>query len=204
MPGLRERQKADRSRRILEAAVTLFRRDSYKIVRMEDLAGAAEVSVGTLYNYHQTKGDILIATVAMEVEEVLAAGEAIVADPPRGVMSALAALLTTYNDHSLHYLSKEMWRSAMALAIEAPQTPSGQRYTALDAQLSRQVGALIHQLQARGEVRAALDPVALGELIFNNTNMMFIEFAKDDAMTLEMLNDHVMRQTAPLALMIAA
>ena len=74
MAGLRERQKADRERRILEAAVTQFRADGYRSVRIEDLAEMAQVSVGTVYNYYQTKGDILIATVAMEVEEVLDAG----------------------------------------------------------------------------------------------------------------------------------
>ena len=123
MAGLRERQKADRERRILRAAVTQFRADGYHSVRIEDLAEMAEVSVGTVYNYYRTKGDILIAVVAMEVEEVLASGAAVVTDPPDGVRDALLALIFGYYDHSLEYLSKEMWRSAMALSIEAPGTP---------------------------------------------------------------------------------
>jgi len=120
MAGLRERQKADRERRILRAAVTRFRTEGYRTVRIEDLAETAEVSVGTVYNYYKTKGEILIATVAMEVEEVLAEGEAIVANPPDGVEAALLALIFQYYDHSLEYLNKEMWRTAMALSIEAP------------------------------------------------------------------------------------
>lgn len=130
MAGLREKQKADRERRILEAAVTRFRADGYRSVRIEDLAEMADVSVGTVYNYYQTKGDILIATVAMEVEEVLTTGAAIVANPPMGVDRALLTLIWGYYDHSLEYLSKEMWRTAMALAIDAPGTPNGLRYSA--------------------------------------------------------------------------
>lgn len=201
--GLRERQKADREKRILTAAVSQFRQAGYRSVRIEDLAEAAEVSVGTVYNYYHTKGDILIATVAMEVEEVLEAGAAIVSDPPAGVERAILDLIFTYYDHSLSYLSKEMWRTAMALSIEAPETPNGRRYAELDQQLAAQVTDLILALQARGEVAMGLDAGALGQLIFNNLNMMFIDFARDDAMALETLKSRVASQTAPLARLIA-
>ena len=204
MAGLRERQKADRERRILRAAVTRFRADGYRSVRIEDLAEMAEVSVGTVYNYYQTKGDILIATVAMEVQEVLDAGRAIVADPPRGAGEAILALIFQYYDHSLEYLSKEMWRTAMALSIEAPGTPNGRRYTELDQRLARQVTDLVEALQARGEVRPDLDAAALGELLFNNLNQMFVEFVKDDDMTLDTLRACVAAQTLPFARLISA
>lgn len=203
MTGLRERQKADRERRILSAAVTRFRADGYRSVRIEDLAQMAEVSVGTVYNYYRNKGDILIATVAMEVEEVLASGADIVADPPAGADHALLALIFQYYDHSLEYLSKEMWRTAMALSIEAPGTPNGRRYSELDRRLAAQVTELVRALQSRGEVRPDLDAEAIGQVVFNNLNQMFTEFVKDDGMTLESLREGVARQTGPLARLIA-
>ena len=204
MTGLRERQKADREKRILKAAVTRFRAEGYRSVRIEDLAEMAEVSVGTVYNYYQTKGDVLIAAVAMEVEEVLEAGAAIVSDPPPGVDVALLALIHAYYDHSLEYLSKEMWRMAMALSIEAPGTPNGARYSELDRHLAVQVTDLILALQVRGEVRPDLDARALGEVIFNNLNQMFIDFVKDDDQSLDLLKARVADQTRPLARLIAA
>jgi AcrR family transcriptional regulator len=204
MAGLRARQKADRERRILRAAVTHFRAAGYRAVRIEDLAEAADVSVGTVYNYYRTKGDILIATVAMEVEEVLAQGAALVAEPPRGVETAILSLIFAYYDHSLEYLSKEMWRTAMALAIEAPETPNGRRYADLDARLAGQVVDLVAALQARGEVRADLDPAPLGEVVFNHLNQMFIHFVTDETMTLDALRDRVSAQVRPLARLIAA
>ena len=203
MAGLRERQKADRRMRILKAAVTRFRADGYRSVRIDDLAAMAEVSVGTVYNYYRTKGDILIATVALEVEEVLAAGAGIVADPPPGVDAALLSLIFKYYDHSLEYLSKEMWRTAMALSIEAPGTPNGRRYVDLDRKLMAQVTDLVFALQRRGDVRPDLDAGALGEVLFNNLNQMFIEFVRDEAMTLDALRDRVAAQTRPIARLIA-
>ncbi len=203
MSGLRERQKVDRERRILTAAIQKFRDEGYKRARIEDLAEEAEVSVGTVYNYYGTKGDILIAVVAMEVEEVLAEGQAIVDGPPPDLCDALNALIFCYYDHSLHYLTKEMWRTAMALAIEAPGTPNGMRYAALDQALSAQVAALVARFQADGRVRADVDTRAIGQVLFNNLNQMFIEFVRNEAMTLDALRAAVAAQTAPIARLLS-
>ncbi|RUU50585.1 TetR/AcrR family transcriptional regulator, partial [Mesorhizobium sp. M7A.T.Ca.TU.009.01.1.1] len=71
MSGLRARQKADRHRRIIEAAAELFREAGYEGAKIEAIAAQAEVSVGTIYNYYENKGDILGAIVSLEVNEVL-------------------------------------------------------------------------------------------------------------------------------------
>ncbi len=204
MAGLRERQKADRTRRILEAATGLFRDVGYDAARIEDIAERAEVSVGTFYNYYQNKGDILLATVGMEVEEVLAAGEAIVADPPADVLVALQRLIDQYYGHSLVYLNKEMWRTAMAISIQQPETPFSKRYTTLDARLCNQVSTLIQRLQLKGAVIAGIDTSAVGAMFFNNLNMMFTEFVRNETMPLEKLKEDVARQNRPLATLISS
>lgn len=204
MTGLRARQKADRNRRILESATTLFREQGYDSARIEDIAQMAEVSVGTLYNYYQNKGDILVATVSMEVTEVLEVGELIVANPPLSVGEALGGLINQYYDHSLVYLSKEMWRTAMASSIHQPETPLSKRYTELDARLCAQVVQLVETLQRRGVIIAGVDARALGEVFFNNLNMMFIEFCKNESMSLEELKSRVADQNRPVAELISS
>lgn len=203
MTGLRARQKADRNRRILEAATSLFQEVGFDSARIEDIAERAGVSVGTFYNYYENKGDILVAAVSMEVEEVLEAGTAIVDNPPEQTFDALRVLIDQYFDHSLVYLSKEMWRTAMATSIQQPASPFSRRYTELDQRLCRQVADLVRKLQVRGAVIPGLDAVALGEMIFNNLNMMFIEFAKDETMSIETLKEQVARQNRPLAQLIS-
>jgi AcrR family transcriptional regulator len=204
MAGLRAKQKADKTRRILEAATTLFREQGYDSARIEDIAEMAEVSVGTLYNYYQNKGDILVATVAMEVTEVLEGGARIVANPPLNVAEALRTLIDQYYDHSLYYLSKEMWRTAMAISIQQPETPLSRRYTELDGQLCAQVVQLVETLKARGVIQAGVDAKAMGEVFFNNLNMMFIEFCKVDPMPLEELKARVNAQHEPIAALISS
>jgi AcrR family transcriptional regulator len=203
MSGLRAQKKADKNRRILEAATTLFRKVGYDSARIEDIADMAGVSVGTFYNYYKNKGDMLMATVSMEVEEVLAAGEGIIAKDHDQVAKALFDLIGEYYDHSLTYLSKEMWRTAMSLSIAQPETPFSKRYTALDHRLSAQVCDLFRTLQKRGIVRKDVDCEATGELVFNNVNMMFIEFVKDEDMDVDGLKTQVARQNIPLAELVS-
>lgn len=162
------------------------------------------MSVGTFYNYYENKGDILVATVSMEVEEVLASGKSIVENPPATTLEALQVLIDQYFDHSLVYLSKEMWRTAMAISIQQPESPFSRRYTELDGRLCDQVSMLVQKLQLRGAVMPGIDAVAVGQMAFNNLNMMFLEFVKDEAMTLETLKERVVRQNRPLAVLISS
>ncbi|RUT95783.1 TetR/AcrR family transcriptional regulator, partial [Mesorhizobium sp. USDA-HM6] len=77
---------------------------------------------------------------------------------------------------------------------QLPDSPFGQAYTALDRALTEQISALIARLQEIGLVRADIDGPAVGELIFNNMNMMFIEFVKRDEAKIPELRAAIRRQ----------
>lgn len=198
MSGLREKHRADRHCRILEAATALFREAGYEGAKIEAIAAQAEVSVGTIYNYYQNKGDILVAIVSMEVNEVLNAGHGVVASPPANVGDAIDTLVGIYIEHSLIYLSKEMWRQAMAISTQQPESPFGRTYAALDRALTDQVCALIDRLRALALISKDTDGRAVGELIFNNMNMMFIDFVKREEATISELRAALRRQNRVL------
>ena len=198
MSGLRERQRADRHRRILEAAAALFRQSGYEGAKIEAIAAQADVSVGTIYNYYRNKGDILVAIVSMEVNEVLNAGRGVVDAPPRNVADAVDTLIGIYIDHSLIYLSKEMWRQAMATSTQQPDSPFGKTYAALDRELADQTCDLVERLKSLGLVKTDTDVRSTGEIIFNNMNMMFIEFVKQEAMPLKELRMAIRRHNKVL------
>lgn len=181
----------------------LFREKPYAAVRTEDIAALAEVSVGTLYNYFETKGDLLLALVTLEVGHVLDEGAAVVDDPPRDLAGAFDALIGIYYDHSLTYLTKDLWRTAMALAIEAPATPFSRRYATLDQALTRQVTELVAELQARGLARRDVAAEAVGAILFNTLNQLFITFVTDEAMTTAQLKAGIAAQTATLARLLS-
>lgn len=91
---------------------------------------------------------------------------------------------------------------AMALSIRDPNGAVSRRYTALDQQLADQICQLLKRLQIAGLVTAGLDTTAIGQMIFNNLNMMFMEFVKEERMPLSLLKDRVTQQNAPLLRLI--
>ena len=59
----RERQRKERRQAILIAAETLFAQQGYRKTRIEDIAGMADVSVGTVYGYFKNKEDLLMSVL---------------------------------------------------------------------------------------------------------------------------------------------
>jgi len=194
MAGLRERQKAGRRRDILAAAAKLFRRDGFADTVIEAIAAEAEVATGTVYNYFESKGDLLIALVALDGEEVRAAGRKIIASPPKDPVQAVTKLLTFYIDHALIHLTKELWRNAMANALSQPNSPFGLGYAELDRKLADQAGELVACLQERGQIDAALDPKTAGDVLFEVVNSLFMVFVAREEMPVALLKKRLTRQ----------
>ena len=59
----RERRIADRRTKILEAAAAVFREKGYNRATTKEIADAADMSEGSLYNYFKTKRDLLLGLV---------------------------------------------------------------------------------------------------------------------------------------------
>lgn len=194
MSGLRERQKAGRRRDILNAASLLFRRDGFAETRIEQIADRARLSPATVYNYFASKGDLLLALVALDGEEVRAAGAALVADPPADPVAAVNRLLEGYVDHSLVHLDKRLWRQMMGTALSHAETPIGAGYRALDRKLVQQVAALCRALRQRGDIPMIVDCEDAGQVLFYVCNSLFMVFVADDAMSLTSMKDRMSRQ----------
>ena len=194
MAGLRERQKATRHRDILEAAGTLFQRMGYAETSIEAIADRAEVAPGTVYNYFQSKGDLLLALVALDGEEVRSSGKKLIAKAPKDPVKAIRGLLESYVDHSLVHLTKELWRNAIATAITQPTSPFGLGYAALDRKLADQVGDLVAVLQERGAIAPEIDARTAGDILFEICNCLFVVFITHEAMGVDDMKRRMMAQ----------
>jgi len=194
MTGLRERQKTTRHRDILAAAEYLFRRDGFRATSIEAIAARANLASGTLYNYFPSKGDILLALVALDGEEVRAAGAKLIAKPPRDPETAITKLLEIYVEHSLVHLSKDDWRHALSNYFLQADSRFGQGYAALDSKLARQVCELLLALQTRGSLAAGVDAEAAGRLLFYLCNSEFTLFVAHEQMPMAELKASMSRQ----------
>jgi AcrR family transcriptional regulator len=86
--------------RILEVAEALFARHGLAGARMSDIAGAAEVAAGTLYNYFENKHEIVQSLLALRGRRFLAHLEAVplVAEPPTAAIGQLVQATFSYID----------------------------------------------------------------------------------------------------------
>ena len=60
----RERLKQEREQRILDAAAVVFAHNGYHRTTIRDIAQRADVADGTIYNYFDSKFDLLLAIMA--------------------------------------------------------------------------------------------------------------------------------------------
>jgi AcrR family transcriptional regulator len=195
MVALRERQKTERHRRIVGAAAQLFGEVGYEQASMEAIADLADVSKATLYNYYQNKGDLLLAIVTTETRDTYEIGRAIIEDDMKRPEQAVLDLINVYVGEPMKLLNKETYRRAISMSIQQPDSLFGQQYADADRQLGTQLVELILTLSKRGHLADFHDPAALGEVLFNNVNMMFTLFMIDDAMSLDELRQRLARQT---------
>ena len=198
MTGLRERQKAGRRRDILAAASQLFRKNGFADTSVEAIAALAEVGTGTVYNYFSSKGDLLMALVALDGEQVRAKGRRYIAGVEGDAAAALFGLLSMYVDHSLIHLTKELWRNAVATALTQADSPFGIGYAENDRLLAAQVGELVAALQKAGKIRADIDAEAAGSALFILVNGLFMQFVARDKMPKSQLNTRLREQVAIL------
>ncbi len=64
----RERLKREREQRILDAAAAVFGQNGYHGATIHDIAVAADVADGTIYNYFENKFDLLLGLLARIAE----------------------------------------------------------------------------------------------------------------------------------------
>src|ERR1700756_3846365 len=70
-PPLSERRRAHTRREIAESAVTLFARDGYDSVSVEDISEEAGISLRTFYRYFSAKDEVLSPIFTQATEDLL-------------------------------------------------------------------------------------------------------------------------------------
>ena len=167
MAGIREKKKQKTRREITRCAEKLFSEKGFNAVTMEEIAAAAFVGVGTLYNYYGSKGELLVATMTRLTEEILADAAPMVVSAPAEAKLAIADLLQTYMDGFVS-VDMALLREVISLAIARPEE-IGRHMFSLDERLISQLADVLTTLQARGLLAADLDPGSAAFLLYSQS-----------------------------------
>jgi len=155
--------KKEKTARIGSAAITVFRKLGYHGTRMADIAGAAGIGKGTLYEYFRNKEEIF----RVEFERYFAAFESgaaaamTAADSPGGRLLSLIEFaidhVNQWEDHCAVYVDY----FGSARTEEATPFSLSNIY----AEVEDKIRVLIEEGQACGEIERDLEPGATAELL---------------------------------------
>jgi AcrR family transcriptional regulator len=149
-PRLRERLKEATRGTILDAAESVFARDGVQGARMEDVAAAAGVAVGTLYNYFEDREALLELLLQARRREFLSRLDAALADASQAFEARLQAFFAA----TFGYFREHMGLFALHMEAElALRARRNAKRPALQAVLDR-ASALIKDGVASGALRA--------------------------------------------------
>lgn len=119
--GLREIKKERARRAIIEAARDMFFSRGFDGTTIEEIAGKAEVAVGTVYNYFDSKSTLILAITAEDTSKVLDE-EFHIRESRTGFESVklytniFMEILSMYPKRLLRELMREGWRSDTTLS----------------------------------------------------------------------------------------
>lgn len=140
-PGKRAANKEATQRRILKAALELFETKGYERTTTSAVAKRAKIAEGTVFNYFETKDDIVLYFMELEIDEAIAAVRKI----PASSGATLEEKLFTLIHRQLEYLAPyqsfigaaflHSLRPASKLATSARAFSLRQRYMAFVEEL---------------------------------------------------------------------
>ncbi len=158
-PRLRDRSRQATRRTILEAAEAAFARRGLRAARMEDVADAAGVAVGTLYNHFADRDALLGALVDARRREVADGIDRALAPRRR---EPIAAQLGAFVRAAVEQF--EAHRPLCALLLDEEQARAGHRAAPAAADLVRRAERLVQEGVSSGALRredASLYPALL-------------------------------------------
>jgi AcrR family transcriptional regulator len=193
-PGLRDRQKLERERRIVKAAKRLLARKGYDEVAMEDVAASAGLAVGTIYNYFPSKSALLLAIVRSETESLLTRGRKILDDPPRDPVAAVSMFTEIFLDDFTRD-DRLLWRELFGAAIAEPSTV-GRRLFDADTQLVSQLASLLEHYRTCGVLASDLEPLPAATLLYSVCFTWMTAYLVNDSISAEMVRKEIRRGLA--------
>jgi len=181
---LRQKQKEKRERDILAAAARLLSEKGFQATSVEEIAELAEVGVATVYNYFNTKADVVMALLDNELGELLEEGQRIVRRPPADAPEAVSRLITSYTVGLASRYPRKLLREVFALVF-SEQAFYRKEMFKFDFRLIDQLAELIEGMKKRRQLARGVNTGDAAMILYTVGMTGFMIFAADDDMTID-------------------
>lgn len=158
----RARRKEETLRRIEEAGWRLFTTRGYEATSTREIAAAADIAAGTLFNYFPEKRSLLIHLMRQRIDAAAReAFEGMAAGPLEQELSQVFAALTQCYARERR-LSRVFIKEL--LFTDGEQRAQSAAWT---FELVNQIAGLVRNAQRRGELDLAVDPMEAAQQLFS-------------------------------------
>lgn len=170
--GLRERGKAERLRRITQAAKAVFLRDGYEAATTRSIAQMAEVGTGTVFSYVRDKRDLLFLILNDELDQLAdsAVKQTLAETEGADAADRIVTLLTPV----YHYFAEkpDLGRSAMQemIIVERDLSSLSDQSLRFHSRITRwqfNIETILKHAIRDGELVLEADPELIARVIFD-------------------------------------
>lgn len=186
---IKQKEREIRCRLILSAAQKLFAEKDFRSVTVREIAKAAEVSIGTIYNYYANLDELFLDVFVKGTEEVTGLLEI---EKQKGHPCSLSRLCETYIDYLNENMTYYQMMGHFMLA--------GRLGSQVTEKLNRVMRALMDRIEAilkaegiEGETRLT------AHALFSALNGIMISYAHYPGRSPEEIREHTKRLAALIA-----
>lgn len=158
----RDERKEATHRQVLAAARTVFLELGYERATIKEIAGAANVSAGTVLNVAPTKGALLVMILAEEYDAIRDSVDRLESALSGSLIDRLNALVQVIMEAQVRH------EELFAAAIAHSWTWTDENFAGTARQMSEAWGAIARLLAggvASGELRSDIDPVEAAQIL---------------------------------------
>lgn len=166
---------------------------------MAAIAEHAEVSTPTVFNYFNTKDQLLLALVLQVHRETQEWVRSFQSKPSSNLSDAICDFLAMYTKTSLKTINRQTWRHVESTWLRMPDSDFVKQYEALTEEMIKDFyNFLTHTIKVKKPLdRTQLKPVA--EIIFNHWSALFVALVRNENLSLD---EHIDRLRADMTALI--
>jgi Transcriptional regulator len=192
MKTLRERKKSDRNLRIQNSALALFGNQGFQKTTISQIAAKADLGVGTVYNYYQSKEEILFSIIQDYSSEYVSKLEKILNNADKNVAESIAAFIGVYLE-SFSIYNKTIWRELIAAGFIKNQ-PAMMFVDKIDLVFLNKFSELLDKFKQRKLIQNDIQSSEIVSIIYNVLMANILRYLANEKMTLMDLKNIVVKQ----------
>jgi AcrR family transcriptional regulator len=193
MSETRENRQSQRRQRILDAALDLFARQGFHGTSTRQIAQAAGVAEGSIFNHFPSKKDLLVAAMAQIVDDYF--GEDLVAPSKAGTLELLRATFTSRLGLGFRHAERiRFLLSELLMNQEMRQS----YFEAVILRLTERIERVLEQRIAEGLLRPCNVQVVSGALVGAFLTFLLVAVLDEDRRLLRNSLDEISDELAHL------